>query len=743
MEMRDLLRGFGGKGAASALARGDRRDAVRAISMDDGASRLQLLDEFEAGGIGWFWATDAQNRLIYLSPSAAEAFNVAHEKLIGQPLASLFTLDTEDGEEAAERPLPFLLSARAKFANLTVKVDAEGETRWWTISGKPYQDSGGEFLGYRGGAKDITADYERQRDTTRAAQYDSLTGLANRNRMARRLTAILTAYKAAKRSCALMMLDLDRFKAVNDTLGHPAGDELLKQVGQRLQRIVGSKGEIGRLGGDEFQVILPDIDDRGELGEMAHRIIQMVSQPYSLDGSRAIIGTSVGIAIAPYDGIDSDELISSADLALYAAKGGGRGQFRFYSNNLKDAAKERRLIEEDLRDALAKEQLRLVYQPLVSPVGNVVKGFEALMRWDHPERGAISPAVFIPIAEETNLIIELGEWALRTACTDAAKWPADLRLSVNVSPIQFAHENLPNVVKAALNRSGISPGRLELEITESIFMGDREATDRMFKALKKIGVRMALDDFGTGFSSLGYLRHAPFDKIKIDKSFVRGSTDGETGNAAIVTAVASLARALKMECTAEGVEAMDELALISRQQIDTIQGFIYGQGRTQDEVLAMAEGGEMIIDPEGPSKQRPERRTVYRKIGLIHEDHRYEVTMRNLSRSGAMVKGLIDVPEGTQFVVDFGEGQLVVATVRRSMGDSQGLEFEVPLISDGADGWCTRSRISPYALAAAGMPLAALPPGAYPLIPTVTEGKGFSMPRFGHSNDPASRNRAA
>ena len=724
MTVRGILRGLGGKGAATGFARGEGADAVRAISMDDGASRLQLLNEFEAGGIGWFWATDAQNRLIYLSPSAAETFGLSHDKLIGQPLASLFTLETEQGEEAAERPLPFLLSARTKFANLTVKVDAEGETRWWTISGKPYQDADGAFLGYRGGAKDITADYERQRDTTRAAQYDSLTGLANRNRMTRRLTAILTAYKAAKRSCALMMLDLDRFKAVNDTLGHPAGDELLKQVGQRLQRIVGTRGEIGRLGGDEFQVILPDIDDRGELGEIAHRIIQMVSQPYSLDGSRAIIGTSVGIATAPYDGIEPSDLVKSADLALYAAKGGGRGQYRFYSNDLKDSAQQRREIEEDLRDALVRGELQMHYQPVVNAKDHAVKGFEALMRWNHPERGPISPGVFIPIAEESNLIMALGDWAIRQACEDASRWPGELTVSVNVSAHQFNSDGLPTVVANALSSSGLKPRQLELEITESVFMADADATDAMFAKLKKIGVRLALDDFGTGYSSLGYLRKAPFDKIKIDQSFVRGSTEPDNSNSAIIAAIVSLADALDMETTAEGVEAMDELALVTERGAKLIQGFIFSRAVPQDEVLEKLADGNFVYQASGPEKQRSQRRTLFRRIGVIHEDDRYDAVLRNLSRSGAMIEGLVEVPVGTELVLDLGEGQLAVCKVRRSQDATQGVEFETPLISDGADGLCTRHRISPYSLAAAGMPLTALPPGHYAYPGKQKRGRG-------------------
>ncbi|MXO59106.1 EAL domain-containing protein [Altererythrobacter salegens] len=685
------------------------------IAMADGASRLQLLDEFEAGNIGWFWATDDQNRLIYLSPPAAATFQASHEDLIGRPLASLFTLEAGDDEEAAERPLPFLLSARTKFANMIVKVDAGGETCWWTITGKPYLNPQGTFLGYRGGAKDITADFERQRDNTRAAQFDSLTGLANRNRMTRRLTAILTAYKVAKRSCALLMLDLDRFKAVNDTLGHPAGDELLKQVAQRLERIVGTKGEIGRLGGDEFQIILPDMDDRGDLGDLAHRIIQMISQPYSLDGSRAIIGTSVGIAVAPYDGIEPSELVKAADLALYAAKGGGRGQYRFYSNDLKDIAHQRREIEEDLRDALSRGELKMHYQPVVCAKTHKVKGFEALMRWEHPERGSISPAVFIPIAEETNLIIALGEWAMRQACEDSSQWPGDLTVSVNVSAQQFSTENLPTLVTNALSSSGLKPSRLELEITESVFMGDAAATDAMFAKLKRIGVRLALDDFGTGYSSLGYLRKAPFDKIKIDQSFVRGSTEPDNSNSAIIAAIVSLANALDMETTAEGVEAMDELALVQKRGATLIQGFIFSRAVPQEEVLEKLSDGNFIYQANGPEKQRSQRRTVFRRIGVIHEDHRYDAVLRNLSRTGAMIEGLLEVPVGTDLVLDLGEGQLAICRVRRSQDATQGVEFETPLVSDGSDGLCTRHRISPYALAAAGMPLAALPPGHYSL----------------------------
>ena len=699
-----------GKGGAAAEASG------RAAIGKADPRRLALLDDFEGADLGWFWATDADARLIYLSDNAAAQFGHDGEQLLGRPLPELFNLDhaAEDREHRSQRPLPFLLRAHSTISDMQLRIATDDRPIWWSISGKPLIDSAGNFLGYRGSARDITALRESERETGRLAQFDSLTGLANRHRMTKRLTSILTAYKAAKRCCALMILDLDRFKQVNDTLGHPAGDELLKQVSQRLERIVGDQGEIGRLGGDEFQIILPDIEDRGRLGELAARVIQMISQPYSINGARAIIGTSVGIAIAPFDGIETEELVSAADLSLYAAKGGGRGQYRFYSSELKDGARHRREIEEELRDALAMNSgLEMYYQPLVDAKTHKVKCFEALIRWHHPERGFISPAEFIPVAEDTNQIAALGEWVLRRSCMDAAAWPGEVAVAVNVSAVQFANPDLPKIVQTALELSGLPPSRLELELTESVFIGDPLATHDMFKALKKLGVRLALDDFGTGYSSLGYLKNAPFDKIKIDQSFVRGATEEGNNNAAIITAVVSLARALNMVTVAEGVEAKDELALVRERGADLVQGWLFSKALPQDAVMERLESGALKFEAAGPAKHRSDRISMFRRIGVIHEDHRYDAVMRNLSKTGARIEGIIDVPLGTPLVLDLGGGQLAVGEVRRSEGAEQGIEFEIPLISDGADGLCTRHRVSPYMLAAAGMPLAALPPGNY------------------------------
>jgi diguanylate cyclase (GGDEF)-like protein/PAS domain S-box-containing protein len=703
----------------SAGAESDAPSAKGAIAPGDTARRMEVLDDFEQAGIGWIWASDPDGRLIYLSAPAFEKAGLTPEELLGEPLVSMFEIDPENPDEKSDRPLNFQLNSRGKIHDLTVKMTyakakSQGRRTWWSISGHPKFDKAGKFCGYRGSAKDVTQDYERKLVDSRMAEYDALTGLANRHRMNRRLDSTLAAYKTAKRSCALMMLDLDRFKYVNDTMGHPAGDELLRQVAERLRGIIGDRGEIGRLGGDEFQVILPDLDDRGKLGELAEKVIQIVSQPYPIDDKRAVIGTSVGVAIAPYDGLEKDELTRASDLALYAAKNGGRGQFRFYSSDLRDEEEERQLLLDDLREALVADQLQLHYQPVVRTKDHVVVGFEGLMRWEHPERGYVPPSTFIPVAEESNLIIQLGEWALRRACDDAAKWPETVRVAVNVSAVQFNNPGFVPQVTNALAASGLAPERLELELTESVFMGDSDATDKTFRALKELGVRLALDDFGTGYSSLSYLRSAPFDKLKVDKSFVDSCTQKDKNSAKIITAIIGLSDALGMETTVEGVEAFDQFNLVCERGAKYIQGWIYSKALPADVIAQHMSSGEMRIEPSGPEVHRPERRSMFRRVGVIHDDHRYDAVMRDLSKTGARVEGIVGVPLGTGLVLDLGNGQLAVGTVNRSEEASIAIEFEMPLVSDGAGGLCTRHRVSPYALAAAGMPLASLPPGHYP-----------------------------
>ncbi|GAA5056963.1 hypothetical protein GCM10023208_21910 [Erythrobacter westpacificensis] len=698
MAVSSLLRGFAGS-----------------RSRDNEALRREVLDDFEQAGIGWIWASDTEGRLVYLSEKAIDCLDRDADELLGQPLSTLFEIDRDNPDEKSDRPLNFQLSARNKLTDLVVRfVGKSDKPRWWSLSGHPKTGPDGSFQGYRGSAKDITVAFQRKLEDSRMAEFDALTGLANRHRMDRRLDSTLAAYKTAKRACALMLLDLDKFKYVNDTMGHPAGDDLLRQVGDRLRAVIANRGEIGRLGGDEFQVILPDVDDRGELGELADKIIQMLSSPYQVEGKRAIIGCSVGISIAPYDGLERDELTRSADLALYAAKNGGRGMYRFYSAELKDVEQERQIMLDDMREAMEQNHLKLHYQPVVSTADNSIVGFEALMRWEHPEKGNIPPNHFIPVAEDSDLINRLGEWALRRACEDAMAWPENVRVAVNVSAKQFANKGFVAIVTQALAETGIDPDRLELELTETIFVGDLEATEKTFNALKHLGVRLALDDFGTGYSSLSYLRSAPFDKLKVDKSFVDSCTQKDQNSAKIISAIIGLSDALGMDVTVEGVEAFDQFNLVCEKGAKYIQGWIYSKARPQEDILAEIASGGYRIEPSGPDTYRPERRSVFRRIGVIHEDHRYEAVMRDLSKTGSRIEGLVGVPVGTGLVLDLGGGQLVVCEVRRSADATIGVEFETPLINDGSGGLCTRHRVSPYALAAAGMPLTSLPPGNYP-----------------------------
>ena len=659
----------------------DRAAAARQRDMERTQVRAEeILSDYEQTGQGWFWETDRRGALTYVSAPIADIVGRTREDLIGRPLATLFVLDSSGHE--GERTLSFHLSARSPFADLAVRAATGDEVeRWWSISGRPIYDHFDNYLGFRGSGSDLTERRRSEEHASRLAHYDSLTGLANRFQMSQTLEKILNARQAEHRDCAVFLLDLDRFKQVNDTMGHPAGDALLKQVAQRLARTVDTRGRVGRLGGDEFQVILPGRTPRRDLAQLAERIIETLSQPYSVEGHRVVIGASVGIALCPDDGVTSEALIRNADLALYAAKDGGRGRLHFYAADLHSDAEERRQLEQDLRDAIAHGGLELYYQPVVHTTTERITGFEALLRWNHPVRGPVSPGLFIPIAEDAGLIAQIGEWALRTACADLARWPESVRVAVNVSPLQFANPALPAIVTSALAAAQVNPARLELELTESVFLNDSEGTDAMFAALKGVGVRLALDDFGTGYSSLGYLKKAPFDRIKIDQSFVRRATERGSRNGAIIAAIVSLAEALGMETTAEGVETLDELDLVRTLGCSHVQGFIYEKPLSGADVCARLAAGLGAV-AEGPRSARATRQTMLRKVVMEHGGERYDATIRNISATGALVEGLWNVPPGTIFRLSLSDAVTVTATARWSQEDRMGVEFALPLALD-------------------------------------------------------------
>lgn len=668
--------------AASRQIRSDRAAAEAEQERLRNQQRAEeLLSDFEDSGQGWFFETDRRGMLAYVSPTVGVILGCRVQDLIGKPMSVLFANDP--GSQEGERTLAFHLNARSAFTELPLRAATDAEERWWSISGRPLYDEFRNFVGFRGSGHDLTEKRRSQQHASRLAHFDSLTGLANRLQMAQTLERILAAPNPQHRACAVFLLDLDRFKQVNDTLGHPAGDALLKQVAERLERTVGPVGRVGRLGGDEFEVILPGRQDREALATLADRIIKSLSLAYQLDGHRVVIGASVGIALAPDDGVISEELIRNADLALYAAKDGGRGIHHFYAADLHSEAEERRQLEADLRDAISNGGLELHYQPIVHTSTERVTGFEALLRWKHPRLGWLSPARFINVAEDAGLIVQIGEWALRTACHDLSNWPTSVRVAVNVSPLQFISPSLPGLITNILAQTQIDPKRLELEITESVFLNDDASVEAMFASLKRVGVRLALDDFGTGYASLGYLQRAPFDKIKIDQSFVRGATQQGSRNAAIIASIVSMAEALGMETTAEGVETMDELDLVRSLGCSHVQGYIYNKPLTREQATALLSEGPMAI-ADGPRASRAVRQAMLRNVQLVHAGQTYNAKIRNLSATGAMIKGLWNVPRGTIFQIYLAEDFAVTGTTRWCQDDKIGVEFVSALPVDNA-----------------------------------------------------------
>ncbi len=723
------LKGFMSRmGGGASLASNPAAEPMRQRIGD--AEKLKLLADLEQFGLGWFWATDAEGKLSYLSDAFCERMGLDLSQITGKTLPEIFAIrNSEDDNQS----LALKIGMRKSFASMAVSPIIGDSNVVVSLSGRPGTSDSGNFSGYRGTASDITSQFQREEETERLAKYDSLTGLANRHQMARNIDATLTAFRAAKRNCALMMLDLDRFKQVNDTLGHAAGDQLLKEAAGRLQRAAGSEAEVARLGGDEFQVMLPDMDDRGELGEIAKRIIAMLSQPYSLEEGRCVIGASVGIAIAPHDGVSRDEVVKSADMALYAAKNGGRGQFRFYSGDLANEALFRKRLEEDLSSAVSDDQLFLRYQPVVSLPTHMVETLEAQICWRHPQRGVIDHDEFLEIFANSAVALDVGEWAIARACADAADWPEGLCVAVKVPTKQFVSDGFAQKVETALEAAGLDHQRLELEVCEAVFSDDTNATDKTLGELFKLGVKLALDEFGTGYSSLGYLRRAPFDTIKITPEFYQINGEGSHQDMPLITAIVALSKALGMEIVAAGVETMEFHDAFVQSGVAGVQGPIFAESVPVEKIEEELAKGGWMIEPVPSRNQRARRRTVYRKIQVIHDDHSYDVTLRNLSKTGALIEGIEDVPLGTQFVVDLGGGQLAVATVSRSNGDVQGLEFEDCLVEDGAGGLCTRNRVSPYALAAAGAPLEALSDGDYKGMKGGMLDASQSVPKFAYS----------
>jgi diguanylate cyclase (GGDEF)-like protein len=646
--------------------------ARRRLSLEWQAEKARrFVADFEASGRGWFWETNADGALTYVSEPLAAHLDLAAAELIGRRFEDVLMLDSDDGDDS-RRTLGFHLSARFPFADAVVRAPV-GDDVWWSLSGSPNFDGYGRFLGFRGLGSNLSEQRRSEAEASKLARYDSLTNLPNRAMMRSMLDQALANADARRRGCALMIIDLDRFKQVNDTLGHPVGDKLLKKVAGRLTEVLGENGQVGRLGGDEFEAILPGIEEESRLSELARRLIDEVSRPYKIEGHEIRIGTSVGIAVAVPGKTLAEGLIKDADVALYAAKADGRGTFRFFAQEMHALATERQILEKDLREALAGGQLELVYQPIVDSVSEEVVAFEALLRWNHPARGLLMPALVIPLAEESGLMPRIGDWVLRTACAEAAKWPSHIRIAVNLSPVQFADPALAATVTGTLAASRLDPERLELEINEAVFLADRKVTEATLTRLRSLGVRLALDNFGTGHSGLGHLRDAPLDKIKIDQSFVRGAASPGSRNGAIVRAIVVLAESLGMDTTAEGAETIEELSLIRRLGCSQVQGFIFARPMAAEEALALATESRPSAEVVGFS--RPPRHRLIRNGQLLWQGLTLPVRLRNISSGGAMIECDNALEPGTPVELDLAEAGILPAEVRWCQQGQVGLHF--------------------------------------------------------------------
>tara|TARA_R110002072_G_scaffold38314_1_gene110867 strand:+ start:2327 stop:4681 length:2355 start_codon:yes stop_codon:yes gene_type:complete len=538
-----------------------------------------LLREYEDTGADWLFELDPRRRLRSVSPRLAVALGQELSEIEGRSFLELISGSAwETGRfpsslhEFAEK-----LKKRENFSNLVVEVMVNDERRWWELSGASIFNEAGGYAGFRGVGSDVTTQRESSEKIAYLARFDTLTALPNRLMLNESLGEAIGYAAKWRTRCAFLMIDLDRFKAVNDSLGHLTGDRLLGQVAGRLKSLMTENEICGRLGGDEFGVVIRDASDRSRVEQVAKSIIEHLSEPYQVDQHVLYVGASIGAAFGPRDGRSVEELMRNADLSLYRAKDSGGGEYREYEPSLHASAEERRQLEFSLRNALKNDELSLNYQPVVDANTEELVSFEALVRWNSDVHGAVSPAKFIPLAEDTRLIVPIGKWVMQQACCEAANWPSHIGINVNVSPEQLTEPDFATSVVHALSHSGLPAERLEIEVTESIFLRDANVARRALEQVMALGCSVALDDFGTGYSSLGYLRKLRFSTIKVDQTFVQGASQDSAESLAIINAVVAMARSLGMTTTAEGVETAEEAEMIRSMGCNKIQGYHFGR----------------------------------------------------------------------------------------------------------------------------------------------------------------------
>ncbi|MEP2988271.1 MAG: EAL domain-containing protein [Parasphingorhabdus sp.] len=686
----DLISGFGllafGTLFVSSVVYSKRAQLAGAPNSKKEDRAQGFVSDFEDRGLGWFWEIGREGELTYISKSISVTLGKTQSELLGLKFASILSESRVYDKSQQWMSLGFHLSSRTSFSDLPFQSSID-ENRYWSISGSPVYDQLGNYKGFRGNGLDLSQREESDRALTQLARCDPLTGLANRMEINRTLKKSLVGPQAMPSECSLFLLDLDKFKPINDTMGHLAGDRLLKMAGHIIVDTIGEKGQVGRVGGDEFQIVLPGITDQVELEQLASQVIDNLGRPQLVEGNSVIIGASVGVSTFDglTDSIDATTLIRDADLALYAAKKSGGGVCRFYEPAMLQQASAEREFEEDLRQALVKGQLSLEYLPIIDVSDRTLCGFETLIRWDHPTKGAIEPHNIIRIAEEINLITQIGDWAIRTACGQLKSWDTDLRVAVNVSPLQLKDGKLVSTVQGALASSGIQPSQLELNIARGVFLEEYSQNVSVFTQLRKSGVRLVFDDFGTGYSTLGYLRQVRFDKLKIDRSFVGGAGQDGHMNSAIISSIVTLAQALKLETTADGVQTPEELKFIQELGCSQAQGSVFGEPLTSQDATELLKSSGIRLSASTLTKYREDRRKILRRVRLCYRQYWFDVIIKNISRNGAMIEGLENIAEGSQFQIDFGNGWKVLATSIWSIGKQVGVRFEEPLEINNLD----------------------------------------------------------
>ncbi|WP_341964165.1 EAL domain-containing protein [Pseudomonas sp. RC10] len=524
-------------------------------------SEARFRDVVEASS-DWIWEIDHAGRFTYLSERFESVTGLTRPEWLGAPMDQL--LCTELGTVSQWLSIP---NRRPDISVQCRYVDTQGQERITRLSARAMADQG-----FRGTATDVTEEVESRRRIEFLSQHDSLTGLPNRTRLREFLDGKLKTQPSAERPLVMLSLDLDRFKSVNDLLGHAAGDAVLNEISSRLANRVRHGDLVARIGGDEFVLILTDLKGQDEVEMLCQRLIESIESPIRIGEQEVFVGASIGIAMAPTDATEATELLRYADIALYEAKSGGRNTWRFYAGDMNSKIVERRRLESDLRFAIKHGELRLHFQPRFRIADGKMVGAEALVRWQHPERGLIPPDTFIPIAEETGLILALSNWVMETAFQYASSWPDQLFVSVNLSPSEFKRGSLVERVQRAVQQSRIEPGRVELEITENVMLDDAPGALEIMRTLKRLGIRIAMDDFGTGYSSLSYLRTFPFDGLKIDRSFLSRLTATEDDRP-VIEAIVGLGHALSLTVTAEGIETPEHLELLRSVLCDEGQGY--------------------------------------------------------------------------------------------------------------------------------------------------------------------------